>query len=110
RGLYEDKVANVWCAVNVAIKLRSLFTTHTLVRLATSVTALACLPACGHLFYALKRTSIASITVLKYCLVNTSLAFFLFSFQVHEKTILVPLTPALLLIHEEEQAVNWFVQ
>ncbi|KAJ1742246.1 Glucosyltransferase-like protein [Coemansia sp. RSA 1086] len=110
RGLYEDKVANVWCAINVVVKLRSLFHTLTLVRLATGATLLACLPACAHLFYALKRTTVANATLLKYCLVNTSLAFFLFSFQVHEKTILVPLTPALLLIHEEKQAVHWMVQ
>ncbi|KAF9082141.1 hypothetical protein BGX27_004622, partial [Mortierella sp. AM989] len=32
RGLYQDKVANVWCAVNVAIKLREMFTIQELVR------------------------------------------------------------------------------
>lgn len=25
RGLWEDKVANVWCAINVIVKLRSIF-------------------------------------------------------------------------------------
>ncbi|KAG0230842.1 Glucosyltransferase-like protein [Actinomortierella wolfii] len=32
RGLYEDKVANVWCALNVVVKLRELFDIQTLVR------------------------------------------------------------------------------
>ncbi|KAJ2356859.1 Glucosyltransferase-like protein [Coemansia erecta] len=116
RGLYEDKVANVWCAVNVVIKLRALFDAQSLVRLATGATLLAFLPSCCHLFYTLKRqnrtkqSTANAIRLLKYCLLNTSLAFFLFSFQVHEKSILVPLAPALLLIDEEEWAVNWLVQ
>ena len=33
RGLYEDKVANVWCAVNVVIKLRQIMTVESTVRL-----------------------------------------------------------------------------
>ncbi|KAJ2482892.1 Glucosyltransferase-like protein [Coemansia sp. RSA 2131] len=115
RGLYEDKVANVWCAVNVAIKLRSLLDAQSLVRLSTCATALAFIPSCIHLFYMIRQTRPAqstanAIRLFKYCLLNTSLAFFLFSFQVHEKSILVPLAPALLLIDEEEWAVNWFVQ
>ncbi|CAG8479333.1 8553_t:CDS:1, partial [Racocetra fulgida] len=24
RGLYEDKVANIWCAINIIIKLREI--------------------------------------------------------------------------------------
>ncbi|KAJ2077393.1 Glucosyltransferase-like protein [Coemansia sp. RSA 988] len=117
RGLYEDKVANVWCAVNVVIKLRSLFDTQALVRLSTVATALAFLPSCLHMFFKLwhqnprtDNTTANAVTLLSYCLVNTSLAFFLFSFQVHEKSILLPLGAALLLVDKEEWAVNWFVQ
>lgn len=33
RGLYEDKVANVWCAINVIIKLRQILTVESTVRL-----------------------------------------------------------------------------
>lgn len=33
RGLYEDKVANVWCAINVVIKLRQILTVESTVRL-----------------------------------------------------------------------------
>lgn len=33
RGLYEDKVANVWCALNVVIKLRTLLSLTATVRL-----------------------------------------------------------------------------
>jgi alpha-1,3-glucosyltransferase len=33
RGLYEDKVANVWCAINVIVKLRQILTVESTVRL-----------------------------------------------------------------------------
>lgn len=33
RGLYEDKVANVWCAINVVIKLRQIMSVESTVRL-----------------------------------------------------------------------------
>lgn len=32
RGLYQDKVANVWCAVNIVVKLRERFAIQDLVR------------------------------------------------------------------------------
>ncbi|KAJ2793013.1 Glucosyltransferase-like protein, partial [Coemansia helicoidea] len=85
RGLYEDKVANVWCAVNVVVRLRSLLPIWSLVRLATAATAVAFLPACLHMFAVLCRRGSARILgadaglLLRYCLLNTSLAFFLFS-------------------------------
>ncbi|KAJ1646769.1 Glucosyltransferase-like protein, partial [Coemansia asiatica] len=118
RGLYEDKVANVWCALNVVIKLRSMFDTTDLLRLATAATSLAFLPACIHLFVVVRRhkgrllpaVRDNMVRLLNYGLLNTSLAFFLFSFQVHEKSILLPLIPALLLAEDERWAINWFVQ
>ncbi|KAJ2778350.1 Glucosyltransferase-like protein [Coemansia javaensis] len=117
RGLYEDKVANVWCAASVVVKLRSLLDLGSLVRLATAATALAFLPACVHLFLAIRRqrpgaqAAADASRLLRYCLLNTSLAFFLFSFQVHEKSILLPLAPALLLLGDGEGwAVGWLVQ
>ena len=33
RGLYEDKVPNVWCAVNVIVKLRQAFDMQKLILL-----------------------------------------------------------------------------
>lgn len=33
RGLYEDKVANFWCAISPAIKLRQLFATSDIVKI-----------------------------------------------------------------------------
>ncbi|KAG0223021.1 Glucosyltransferase-like protein [Actinomortierella wolfii] len=72
RGLYEDKVANVWCALNVVVKLRELFDIQTLVRF-------------------------------------SALSFFLLSFQVHEKSILLPALPVTLLVLDEPAVAPWFV-
>ncbi|KAJ1667097.1 Glucosyltransferase-like protein [Coemansia sp. RSA 1813] len=114
RGLYEDKVANVWCALNVVVKLRTIFEVRSLLRIAAVATGLMFAPSCIHLFVSTRRlqtaTSPVLLKLLCYSLLNTSLAFFLFSFQVHEKSILLPLAPALLLAADEHWAVNWFVQ
>lgn len=45
-----------------------------------------------------------------YALVNSSLAFFLFSFQVHEKSILIAAVPAILIFPAEPFMVFWFLQ
>lgn len=45
---------------------------------------------------------------LLYNLTNGALGFFLFSFQVHEKSILLPLLPATLLLLEEPVMSVWF--
>lgn len=45
-----------------------------------------------------------------YALVVSSLAFFLFSFQVHEKSILVAAIPAILIFPLEPFMVFWFLQ
>ncbi|KAI9505192.1 Glucosyltransferase-like protein [Coemansia spiralis] len=114
RGLYEDKVANVWCALNVAVKLRSIFDVQLLLRFATAATSIMFAPSCIHLFITIKNQRSSggpnTVKILCYSLLSTSLAFFLFSFQVHEKSILLPLAPALLLANDEHWAVNWFTQ
>ncbi|KAG7443643.1 uncharacterized protein BT62DRAFT_321941 [Guyanagaster necrorhizus] len=90
RGLFEDKVANFWCLTNVLIKWRLLLSVQSLVRLSTVLTVLAFLPA------VILMAQAPEPRLLPYALLTSSLAFFLFSFQVHEKTILVPLLPALM--------------
>lgn len=47
---------------------------------------------------------------LLYALINSSLAFFLFSFQVHEKTILLVSLPVMLLFPLEPITCLWFLQ
>ncbi|EIW81432.1 glycosyltransferase family 57 protein [Coniophora puteana RWD-64-598 SS2] len=45
-----------------------------------------------------KRTQTALLPLLPYALLTSAMSFFLFSFQVHEKTILLPLMPLMLLL------------
>ncbi|CAO3675849.1 unnamed protein product [Rhizopus stolonifer] len=103
RGLYEDKVANVWCAVNVVIKLRELLSIESTVRLSLLTTLALVIPIAIHLGRQPSRTRFL------YALINSSLAFYLFSFQVHEKSILLPLLPATLLVMEEPTVTTLFV-
>jgi alpha-1,3-glucosyltransferase len=65
-------------------------------------TLLAILPISIHLGIAPSRRRFL------YALINSSLAFFLFSFQVHEKSILLPLLPVSLLVLEEPVSTTIF--
>jgi alpha-1,3-glucosyltransferase len=103
RGLYQDKVANIWCAVNVVIKLREMFDIQELVRFSTVATLVSFLPSV--LYLIAKPTKRGLI----YGLINSSLSFFLLSFQVHEKSILVPALPITLLILDEPAIASLFV-
>lgn len=113
RGLFEDKVANFWCATNVVLKWRRWASQDLLVKLSAALTALGFLPAVSTLLYSGYKLQIKDaardkkatptqptplLPLLPYALLTSSLSFFLFSFQVHEKTILVPLLPMTLLL------------
>ncbi|KJE96180.1 hypothetical protein, variant [Capsaspora owczarzaki ATCC 30864] len=103
RGLFEDKVANVWCAVSVLIKLRAIFEQALLVRISAICTLLAILPSSVNL--ALRPSQ----TGFLYALVNSSLGFFLFSYQVHEKSILLVALPASLLLASDPLNAVFFL-
>lgn len=114
RGLFEDKVANFWCASNVIIKWRLWINTTSLIRLSAAATAIGFLPSVAAMIYSgyklapstgkSKRDVLTSshpapvLPLLPYALLTSSMSFFLFSFQVHEKTILLPLLPLTLLL------------
>lgn len=165
RGLFEDKVANFWCATNVIVKWRKWVAPSTLPRLATAATLVAILPPMLHILgisWSLRETEISAATpspttptstvdaagvneptittissevpdqrqpfpststlapisetqpsdtsfpsthgpsptinLILFALFNSSMAFFLFSFQVHEKSILLPLLPLTLIM------------
>ncbi|KAK9477038.1 glycosyl transferase [Lipomyces japonicus] len=107
RGMWEDKVANVWCAANVVIKLRQRFTGPALQRLSLAATLAASAPACVIAFLRPRKA------VLIWAVTATAWAFFLFSFQVHEKTVLVPLVLVTLQLADQggrdQQAVIYWV-
>ncbi|XP_017121312.1 probable dolichyl pyrophosphate Man9GlcNAc2 alpha-1,3-glucosyltransferase [Drosophila elegans] len=92
RGVFEDKVANVWCAVNVVWKLKKHLRNDQMALVCIGCTSIAALPTNVLLFR--QRTKAGFLLAL----FNTALAFFLFSFQVHEKTILLAALPSLFLM------------
>ncbi|GAA5874929.1 hypothetical protein JCM16303_004946 [Sporobolomyces ruberrimus] len=137
RGLFEDKVANFWCTLNVIIKLRNLASVETLARVSLVMTGSAVLPSTVGVLYishrlgqtrptpsspsATKSTSskpppraisiqkdsanrpAPTSHLLPHLLLTSSLSFYLFSFQVHEKSILLPLMPLTLLMGAREK-------
>lgn len=86
RGLFEDKVANAWCAIHTFYKLHR-FDTSLLQRASLGATLASIIVPCGILF----RHPRGSL--LLPALSCVSWGFFLFSFQVHEKSVLLPLLP-----------------
>ncbi|KAF2901271.1 hypothetical protein ILUMI_04908 [Ignelater luminosus] len=103
RGVFEDKVANVWCALNVIFKFKLNFTNESMLRYCTIVTLTAVLPSGADLFL---RPNVRKFVP---ALINSSLAFFLFSFQVHEKSILLAVIPVILYSHIEPLTCFWFL-
>uniref|UniRef100_A0A7M5VAC0 Alpha-1,3-glucosyltransferase n=2 Tax=Clytia hemisphaerica TaxID=252671 RepID=A0A7M5VAC0_9CNID len=103
RGLFEDKVANVWCAVSVVVKIKNLISQPQMVQLCLLSTVVACLPSCFDLLRNGTRKKFL------YSMINCSLAFFLFSYQVHEKSILIPATSVCLILWMNPMAASWFL-
>ncbi|KAI8715383.1 Alpha-1,3-glucosyltransferase [Fusarium sp. LHS14.1] len=91
RGLFEDKVANFWCAANVVIKLRQ-YPAALLQKVALGATLASIIPPNFILFLRPRKTT------LPLAFATTAWGFFLFSYQVHEKSVLLPLMPMTLLL------------
>jgi len=123
RGLFEDKVANFWCASNVAFKWKHWASPDVLVKLSAGLTAIGFLPSVIGLIQGGVKTHSAAVDkgaapltptlpLLPFALLTSSMSFFLFSFQVHEKTILLPLLPITLILSgssPESSAFAWCV-
>ncbi|KAL2008695.1 hypothetical protein VTN00DRAFT_6889 [Thermoascus crustaceus] len=91
RGLFEDKVANAWCAIHTFYKLNR-FPSSVLQRVSLGATLSSILVPCA-IILRHPRTSL-----LLPALSSVAWGFFLFSFQVHEKSVLLPLLPTTLLL------------
>ncbi len=91
RGLFEDKVANFWCAANVVIKLRK-YPVPLLQRASLVATLASIAPPCAIIFFRPHKK------LLPYAFAATAWGFFLFSYQVHEKSALLPLLPMTILL------------
>jgi alpha-1,3-glucosyltransferase len=101
RGVFEDKVANFWCSVSPFLKLKETMAVERLFGLCAAATLSAMTPS---VLLLLARPS-PRMFILS--LANTSLAFFFFAFQVHEKNILMPLLPISLLWGHHSVLVTW---
>ena len=94
RGLFEDKVANIWCAIHTLHKLHT-YPIPLLQRLSTYATLVAILPAC------LTISLFPRKDLLPWALASSAWGFFLCSFQVHEKSVLLPLLPMTVMLGGE---------
>uniref|UniRef100_G3NV34 Alpha-1,3-glucosyltransferase n=1 Tax=Gasterosteus aculeatus aculeatus TaxID=481459 RepID=G3NV34_GASAC len=103
RGLFEDKVANTWCSLNVLVKVRYILSSDSQIYLSLACTLLAVLPSCVRLL------TKPTFWQFKLALANSSLAFFLFSYQVHEKSILLVALPVCLLLNDLPLVAIWFL-
>lgn len=105
RGIFEDKVANFWCFFNIFIKFKKIFNQNQLQKISLILTLIGLSPSC--LLILFKPTK----KLLLWSLAACSFSFFLFSFQVHEKTILLPLLPITLLYStnktDEIAMISW---
>ncbi|KAE8670300.1 putative dolichyl pyrophosphate Man9GlcNAc2 alpha-1,3-glucosyltransferase [Hibiscus syriacus] len=101
RGIYEDYVANFWCTSSVLVKWKKLYTTQSLRIFSLTATLLTCLPSM------VQQVHAPSSKGFLYALLNSSFSFYLFSYQVHEKSILLPLLPLTLLALEERRLLLW---
>jgi alpha-1,3-glucosyltransferase len=130
RGLFEDKVANWWCALDPLLRLRARVyaaaaagpavaaaVRQRVTALCTAATLVLLLPGAALPLWAAKRRSQsaargllavpAALHLLLACF-SCALAFFLASYQVHEKTILVPLLPIACLYPSLPLLSSWF--
>jgi alpha-1,3-glucosyltransferase len=101
RGIYEDKVANLWCALGPLLRFKERFAHEVLFRGAAILTLGAMSPSCVLLW--LRPTRRQLVLSLASC----SLSFFLCAFQVHEKNILMPLLPLSLLWGTHPELATW---
>lgn len=103
RGIFEDKVSNFWCAISVFVKFKSV-AASTIFIICAIATLASSLPACLCVFMNPRK----KLRFL-YASFIVSLSFFLFSYQVHEKSILIPSVSALLLVPFEPFWANFFL-
>lgn len=102
RGLYEDYVANFWCATNPLFRWRRRMANGTAARAALAATVAAIAPSVAH------QIRNPSKEGFLWCMFNCASGFFLFSFQAHEKSALLPLLPALALAPVDPDLAAWF--
>ena len=94
RGLFEDKVANMWCAIHTFHKLHN-YPLGQMQRISTVITLITIWPSIMIISLFPYRE------LLPWAMASTAWGFFLCSFQVHEKSVLLPLLPMTILLGSE---------
>ena len=111
RGLFEGKVSNLWCALSTKpIRIRDRIPERLLPLVATGATLLLAAPSCYRLFQlgSAKMRSVDHGRIILYGMTSSALSFFLASFQVHEKSLLLAVAPLSLLWEDDPTFVDWF--
>ena len=86
RGIFEDKVANLWCALHTVHKLHH-YPKAAIQRVSLLMTIVSILPA-SMIISLFPRKEL-----MPWAMASTAWGFYLCSFQVHEKSVLLPLLP-----------------
>ena len=108
RGIFEDKVANIWYLMSILMDFREWAEVEQLARVSLLFTLVLLAPIGVALLGSSSRYQKdtrsegganiqITLTTFLLALVASSLAFFLASFQVHEKSLLLALVPSLVL-------------
>jgi alpha-1,3-glucosyltransferase len=114
RGLFEGKVSNIWCILALKpFSIRDRISLESQPLYALLLTVCMTIPFCVQLFRVAnnKRNLLTGKAKAKCLLLGaagTSLSFFLASFQVHEKSILLPLAPLSFLTLDYVSFIPWF--
>jgi alpha-1,3-glucosyltransferase len=130
RGLFEGKVSNIWCVLSVKpIRIRERFPAELQPLAALALTLLLVLPSGYKLFRTGQEQEQSQRTarqekgqghrgpsgesdkdwkIILWGTTSSALAFFLASFQVHEKSLLLALAPASLLFADDALFSVWF--
>ena len=103
RGIFEDKVSNIWYCTSIIVDFRTFLSREAIIKASAALTLVLLVPMAVNLLLrplTMKRLMLS--------LVNSSLAFFLASYQVHEKSLLLALVPACVLLPIEPLLMSWF--
>jgi len=105
RGVFEDKVATFWCTISPLLRRTGLLRSRFLPPACGLMTLVAVIP----FLMGSPGRCITESDRLRLCirLTGCSLAFYLFSYHVHEKHILLPLLPLSLCAHEYPDIIIW---
>lgn len=103
RGLFEDKVANIWCTIHFSGLYKLHYSPAALQLAALCLTMAMILPPCLIIFLRPRKD------LMMLAFTTCAWGFFLASYQVHEKNVLLPLVPMTALLADGKAATKAWV-